>query len=161
MFEVTNPSSPVTMHRDANVSAMHAALCCATTFVGGCLLAHVYSSLKVTPQNPSSTTPKQSFILLVDVTFSSITDRDEALRLWAPVAQHCRDNEPGTLTYEAGISDSDPKRIVFVERYTTKEDAYLEVHRASSPFRRFRSALTRLDPQISGHSYIATDIGYM
>lgn len=148
------------MHRVTHVTSINAALCCATTFVGGCLLAYFYSSLKPAPGNPAPT-PQQSFILLVDVTFSSIADRDEALRLWAPVAQHCRDNEPGTLTYEAGISDSDPTRIVFVERYTTKEDAYMKVHRTSSPFQHFRSALTRLNPQISGHSYIATDIGYI
>lgn len=102
---------------------------------------------------------RQAFVLLVDVTFRSVHDRDAALELWKPVAVHCRDHEAGTLTYEAAISDSVPERIVFVERYATKND-YLHVHKSSRPFLAFRAKLAEFEPRISGHSYITTDIGF-
>jgi len=104
--------------------------------------------------------PKKTFILFVDVIFNSIEDRDKVIQLWQPVALHCRVHEPGTLSYEMAISDSDPKRIVFVERYTDKEHSYLEIHKSSEAFLHFREQLANFQPTITGHSYISTDIGY-
>lgn len=132
------------------------AICLAAAFVGGYLLALLTASRSL-----HRASPRHAFVLLVDVIFASVEDRDAALKLWTPVAMHCRDHEPGTLTYEAAISDSDPNRIVFLERYTTKDVAYLQVHKSSSAFLTFREALSRFTPRISGHSYIATDIGYV
>lgn len=102
---------------------------------------------------------RKAFVLLVDVTFRTVEDRDAALQLWESVAVHCRDHEPGTLSYEAAISDSVPERIVFVERYATKND-YLDVHKSSRPFLAFRAKLGALNPTITGHSYVTTDIGF-
>mmetsp|Transcript_32511 Transcript_32511/g.103667 ORF Transcript_32511/g.103667 Transcript_32511/m.103667 type:complete len:149 (-) Transcript_32511:184-630(-) len=100
-----------------------------------------------------------AFVLLVDVTFEKEGDRDVALERWRPVARHCRENEPGTLSYEAALSDADPLRLVFVERYVDR-DAYLKVHKSSKPFLEFRKFLTDLNPKIAGHSYLTSDIGY-
>lgn len=127
-------------------------------FVVGCLVASSRGGGGGERSRPSSS--ERSFVLLVDATFGSVEERDLALKLWQPVAEHCRNNEPETLSYEAAISDSDANRIVFVERYETKEKSYLEVHRSSDAFLKFRKQLSDMAPQISGHSYLTTDIGY-
>ena len=71
-----------------------------------------------------------------------------------------RDHEPGTLSYELARSDKDDKAVIIIERYADKEDAYLRVHKGSTAFAQFRPKLAALEPVISGHSYVASDLGY-
>jgi hypothetical protein len=52
-----------------------------------------------------------TFWLLVTLEFKSVEDRDVFLREWTPVAAHCRSSEPGTLSYEAGVSDKNPLQV--------------------------------------------------
>ena len=47
-----------------------------------------------------------------------------------------------------------------VERYADKETAYAAVHKSSDAFKTFRPQLAALEPVITGHSYVASDIGY-
>ncbi|KAJ8601027.1 hypothetical protein CTAYLR_007952 [Chrysophaeum taylorii] len=122
----------------------------------GVVLGLVLANLRAQRHNE-----KAAFVLLVDIEFASEDDRDTALRHWRPVADHCRDNEPGTLTYEAAVSDSDPRRIVFLERYADKHTSYLKIHKSSQPFLKFRKKLADMNPIIKGHSYVATDIGFI
>ena len=110
---------------------------------------------------PASTAvPKGAFFLLVEMEFKSVADREKAEAIFAPEARWCRDHEPGTLSYEWARSDSNERAIVVVERYADKETAYAAVHKGSDAFKTFRPRLAALDPAISGHSYVASDIGY-
>lgn len=97
---------------------------------------------------------------MVRVEFQSVADRDAGVAAWRPLAAHCRAHEPGTLSYELAVSDADPRAVVFVERYATKDRAFLEQHRSSTAFLKFRPELARLEPKVTGHSYIASDIGF-
>ena len=110
---------------------------------------------------PASTgVPKGAFFLLVEMEFKSVADREKAEAIFAPEARWCRDNEPGTLSYEWARSDSNDRAIVVVERYADKETAYASVHKSSEAFKKFRPQLAALDPAIRGRSYVASDIGY-
>ena len=129
---------------------LYVAQALALGFVGG-WLAHRKAEKKV----------KDAFILLVQMEFKSVADRVEAEEAWKPEALECWLNEPGTLSYELARSDKNERMIIFIERYADKEDAYLAVHKGSAAFAKFRPEISRLDPKISGESYIASDIGYM
>ena len=109
---------------------------------------------------PASAVPKGAFFLLVQMEFKSVEDREKAEAIFAPEARWCRDNEPGTLSYEWARSDSNDRAIVVVERYADKETAYASVHKSSEAFKKFRPQLAALDPAIRGRSYVASDIGY-
>ena len=108
----------------------------------------------------ASAPPKGAFFLLVQMEFKSVVDREQAEAIFAPEARHCRENEPGTLSYEWARSDSNDRAIMVVERYADKEGAYAAVHKSSDAFKAFRPQLAALDPVITGHSYVASDIGY-
>ena len=110
---------------------------------------------------PASTgVPKGAFFLLVQMEFKTVADREKAEAIFAPEARWCRDHEPGTLSYEWARSDRNDRAIVVVERYADKETAYAAVHKGSDAFKEFRPRLAALEPAISGHSYVASDIGY-
>ena len=106
------------------------------------------------------TRPKGAFFLLVEMEFKSVADREKAEAIFAPEARWCRDHEPGTLSYEWARSDQNDRAIVVVERYADKETAYAAVHKSSDAFKTFRPQLAALEPVITGHSYVASDIGY-
>mmetsp|Transcript_36866 Transcript_36866/g.114034 ORF Transcript_36866/g.114034 Transcript_36866/m.114034 type:complete len:149 (+) Transcript_36866:323-769(+) len=112
------------------------------------------------PRAEAARPPKRAFFLLVRLEFKTVADRVKAEEAWAVEAKHCRDHEPGTLSYELARSDKDDKAVIIVERYADKEDAYLNVHKGSAAFAKFRPVLAGLDPVITGHSYVASDLGY-
>lgn len=62
----------------------------------------------------------QVFVLDIHFTFKSEKDRDKFIELWRPLARHVLLYEPGTLSYELAIADSDPLRVLVFERYRTK-----------------------------------------
>jgi len=112
--------------------------------------------------NTSSIKP---FSLLVTLQFKSVEHKEEFLELFAPIAAHCKAHEPGTLAYEALLSDKDPLQVLILERYRDKEKDYLQVHRSSQPFLEFRPKLQAMEKAghvtISGHSYVDSGIGYI
>ena len=53
---------------------------------------------------------ERAFVLLVNVFFDSEEKRDESKALFAILAKHVKEHEPGTLSYDWAQSDKDPLR---------------------------------------------------
>jgi len=102
-----------------------------------------------------------AFWLTVQVTFKRAEDVDIFKTAFAPLAAFVEKNEPRTLSYSMAQSDKDPKTVLLFERYVDKNDAYLEVHRKSAPFKVFRPQLAAMEATISGESYIESNMGFM
>jgi quinol monooxygenase YgiN len=129
------------------------------------LLVLVASSPYLRPIRATVTQQKMPvFTLLVTLTFSADEHKQTFLREIQPVADHVRSKEPHTLAYEVLLSDTNPLQVLMLERYTDKENAYLQVHKSSEPFLEFRSKLQKLQEQghvtIEGHSYLDAGIGF-
>ena len=105
---------------------------------------------------------KSTFFLGITIIFNTIDDKEEFKTLFKPLAKFVRSNEPYTLSYELCESDKDEKRVFLIERYRTKND-YLEVHRKSEPFLKFRGLFELMKEKytMDGHSYIESNIGYV
>jgi hypothetical protein len=80
-----------------------------------------------------------------------------------------RSNEPGTLSYELGQSDSNPLEILITERYVNK-DAYSKIHRTSEVFLAFKKKMVEMNSESSkdrlgwtlqGQSYEELNVGFM
>jgi quinol monooxygenase YgiN len=78
-------------------------------------------------------------------------------------------NEPGTLSYELGQSDSDPLEILITERYINKA-AYSQTHRTSNTFLEFKKKMTEMNSEsnqerlgwvLHGQSYSELNVGFM
>ena len=70
-----------------------------------------------------------------------------------------------TLSYKVAISDDDPLKVLILERYADKDNAYMDIHRSGKEFIKFRKQLKGMqeagDVVIEGSSYIETDLGYV
>ncbi|GAB5030947.1 Hypothetical protein NocV09_00402220 [Nannochloropsis oceanica] len=102
-----------------------------------------------------------AFWLVVSVTFRRSEDVEIFKAAFAPLAVVVKENEAGTLSYGLAISDKDPLMVLIFERYVDKDDAYLRVHRSSESFQVFRPQLAALKANISGESYIESDLGFV
>jgi quinol monooxygenase YgiN len=105
----------------------------------------------------------KAFFLGVTITFPNKDDLVMFKRLFQPLATYVEKYEKGTLSYELLESDKDPLRIQILERYQDK-DYYLNVHKTSGPFLKFREELQHLVTKgaiIAGESYVETDIGFI
>lgn len=108
-------------------------------------------------------TPKAgTFVLDIQFTFANTKDRDKFVELWRPLAKHVREKEPGTLSYELSVADSDPTKVLVFERYNSKDDYHH--HKASKPFDEFHTKLR--ESGISwvskqGQSFMESGVGYM
>jgi quinol monooxygenase YgiN len=104
------------------------------------------------------------FSLLVTLQFQDADSLRTFQTAFAPVAQHVLANEPDTLAYEALLSDKDPLQVLVLERYRNEDHAYLQVHKSSAPFLKFRPQLAKLQEEgkvtVSGHSYTDSQIGF-
>ena len=102
-----------------------------------------------------------TFWLIVEATFKSEADLATFQDAFKTLSDYVSKNEPNTLTYQVAKSDKDPLKVVIVERYLTKDD-YLNVHRTSQPFLKFRPILHALGPTISGNSYYGLEgVGFV
>ena len=125
------------------------------------------------------------FVLMVNLQFKSTERRDTFLELIEPVCVDVLYNEgPSkkatiikkngiakpekiitTLSYKVAISDDDPLKVLMLERYADKDNAYMDIHRSGTEFLKFRKQLKVMqeagDVMIDGHSYIETDLGYV
>lgn len=119
----------------------------------GILMNSLYKSYNVN---------RNTFFLGITIVFNTSADKDEFKTLFTPLAKFVKANEPDTLSYELCESDKDEKRIFLIERYTTK-NAYLEIHRKSEPFLKFRGLFESMKQKytMEGHSYIESNIGYV
>lgn len=106
------------------------------------------------------------FCLCVTVIFPSEEKREEFKKLFAPLAQYVREKEMDTLSYILMQSDKDPLRIQILERYKSKEPAYLTTHRSSPQFLEFRAKMAKLVESkditsVDGHSYLESAAGFV
>ena len=130
----------------------------------GAAVTYLYSP-PVTIESSQSRRNKvdKAFFLGVTVTFPSHEDLAEFKRLFRPLAEHVEKFELGTLSYKLLESDKEPLRIQVLERYQDK-DYYLNVHKTSAPFLKFREELQHLVTKgavIAGESYLETDVGFI
>ena len=106
--------------------------------------------------------PQNSFWLVVNITFQT---KERAMifeKEFAKLASFVEANEADTLSYTVAKSDTTPLTYIIFERYIDKEKAYLEIHRSSEEFKRFKSKLSELEPTINGESYLQTDnVGFL
>ncbi len=115
-------------------------------------------------QLSSSRKSEKAWVLTVTLTFHSMEDRDMILHDWSStVVPHCSEKEPFLLHYEAGISDKDPLKVIMLERYTEKS-LYLNVHKSSEAFLKFRPKLQALQEggkvTVEGFSYQEGGYGF-
>ena len=154
-----------------------------TALVVGYLIG-ILSSGQAIGRN-SSKDASEVFVLMVNLQFKSMERRDAFLELIEPVCVDVLYNEgPSkkatiikkggiakpekiitTLSYKVAISDDDPLKVLILERYSDKDNAYMEIHRSGTEFLKFRKQLKVMqeagDVMIDGHSYIETDLGYV
>lgn len=107
---------------------------------------------------------EKAWVLTVTLTFQSLEDRDAILSDWSQnVVPHCSKYEPFLIHYEAGISDKDKLKVIMLERYTSK-DSYLNVHKSSEAFLKFRPKLQALQEagkvKVEGFSYQEGGYGF-
>jgi quinol monooxygenase YgiN len=106
---------------------------------------------------------ERAFFLGVTITFPNKDDLEIFKRHFQSLATYVEKYEKGTLSYELLESDKDPLRIQILERYQDR-DYYLNVHKTSGPFLKFRDELQHLVTKgavITGESYLETDIGFI
>lgn len=125
----------------------------------------IASSVSLRSSAMSSTTTSSSiFSLLVTISFDSIEYKQQFLKDFKPLADYVKTIETDTLAYEVLLSDNDPLKVMILERYRDKENAYLKIHKSSVPFLAFRPKLQAMQEKghvtISGNSYIDSGVGF-
>ena len=91
--------------------------------------------------------------LAVELTFSSEAKVTQMLEAIVPLVDYIKESEPTTLGYKVMRGDEDPLKVMIMERYVDKDDAYLKVHRSSQEFLDFKGKLRELAPEVDGHSF--------
>lgn len=121
-------------------------------------------SLRSSSAMSSTTTSSSIFSLLVTISFDSIEYKQQFLKDFKPLADYVKTSETDTLAYEVLLSDNDPLKVMILERYRDKENAYLKIHKSSVPFLAFRPKLQAMQEKghvtISGNSYIDSGVGF-
>jgi quinol monooxygenase YgiN len=124
----------------------------------------IASSVSLRSSAISSTTTSAIFSLLVTVSFDSIEYKKQFLKDFKPLANYVTTNEADTLAYEVLLSDNDPLKVMILERYRDKDNAYLKIHKSSVPFLAFRPKLQAMQEKghvtILGNSYIDSGVGF-
>ena len=132
-----------------------AAFCAALLLASNSLFNSSFS----TTNNLSHQKEKGStaFVLSIVLTFSSEQDANYLIKNWNELSEYCYRNEPGLLSYKVSKSDKLENTFLIFERYSTK-DYYLNVHRNSEAFHRFRPLLGKMVQDgvvtVSGESYV-------
>lgn len=106
------------------------------------------------------------FSLLVSVKFNQLDGIVAFKKIFSPYAQWVSEEEPSTLSYQLLQHDSKPLEVLVLERYQNK-DAYLNVHRKSPEFLKFKESFLKLQDsnstgfEISGNSYNDIPAGFV
>ena len=95
----------------------------------------------------------KAWCLVVKLKFEEESGVAKLREIFEPYAAWIKENEPTTLAYELLLSDKDPLVVTIFERYSSKDEGYIKIHRASAEFARFRPKLAALKPVIDGESY--------
>eukprot|EP00055_Hartaetosiga_balthica_P000308 m.136221 g.136221 ORF g.136221 m.136221 type:complete len:157 (-) comp10517_c0_seq1:150-620(-) len=103
---------------------------------------------------------KNVLVLLVHLKFKE-GGLSQFLEKWTAVANHCREHEPNTLTYELSRSESDKNSVIIYERYIQKEDLAV-THNTSRPFTKLQEFLveTNIVESKSIEFFYESNIGY-
>ena len=105
-----------------------------------------------------------AFSLLVTLQFTAEEHKEAFLKYISPLAKYVNAKEPDTIAYKVLLSDKDPLRVLIMERYKDRENAFLKVHRTSEPFLEFRPKLQALQEagfvNVVGESYDDSDVGF-
>lgn len=128
--------------------------------VVGCLLFLRPSLISGLP----TTNKMAPFSLFVTLQFSAKEHKDTFMEDIAPLATYIRNEELQTIAYEVLLSDQDPLKVLVMERYTDKDNAFLKVHRNSAAFLEFRPKLKAMQEAgyvtIQGESFLDSGIGF-
>lgn len=103
------------------------------------------------------------FFLGVVLTFPTVEAKEDFKLIFRPMAEYVEKFELGTFSYKLVEHTDDATKVQVLERYQDKE-YYLNVHRASATFIKFKEELNVMVSKgttISGGGYLETDIGFM
>ncbi len=104
------------------------------------------------------------FSLFVTLTFTAEEHLNTFKKDIVPLCEYIKNSEPDTISYEVLLSDKDPLKVLIMERYKDKENAFLKVHRSSEAFNEFRPKLKALQDAgfvtVDGDSFIDSQIGF-
>ena len=93
------------------------------------------------------------FVLIVNLKFLNEDDMEIFILNWKQLKKYCDENESSfLLQYELAVSDKEKNHIVIIEKFLNKK-FYLDFHKTSRPFLKFRNFIKDLDMEISGNSY--------
>ena len=128
----------------------------------GLAIAGSIAFIMATSGAPSS--PPPPFSLFVTLTFTAAEHLETFKRDIAPLCEYIKASEPETISYEVLLSDKDPLKVLIMERYKDKENAFLKIHRSSAPFNEFRPKLKALQDggfvTVDGDSFVDSQIGF-
>jgi quinol monooxygenase YgiN len=132
---------------------------CFLLTVGMCI---GYTIPLFTTKKIRETVNKGAFFLGITIKFNTEEDKKVFFSIFGPYAQFVATTELGTISYELSESDKSNLQIFLVERYINKE-AYLDIHRKTEEFIKFRSKLSELSTTMvmDGHSYIESNLGFI
>ena len=63
----------------------------------------------------SSASSSKVFVLIIHIELAE-GKKEEFLQCWQELSDHCKANEPNTLTYEIMWDHEDPMKFVLIER---------------------------------------------
>ena len=93
------------------------------------------------------------FILIVFVDFDSDYDMSQFIIYFNELKEYCIQNESEFLfQYELCKSDKESNKIVIIEKYSDKQK-YLDIHRNSTNFLKFKKNISNMKIRISGESF--------
>jgi len=128
------------------------------------LYSQEQQSIKLLQNNNTVAAVMPPFSLFVTLTFTAAEHKETFLNDIAPLAAYIKDNEPDTIAYDVLQSDRDPLRVLVMERYKDKDEAFLKVHRSSQPFLEFRPKLKALQDAglvtVDGESFVDLGVGF-
>lgn len=64
---------------------------------------------------------KKVHVLLVELTFASVADREKWTACWSPLTQRVYQNEQNCLSYEMCVANDDPCSVIIYERFVSYE----------------------------------------
>ena len=133
-------------------------------------IAHIQTSTTtkttVTMEQVVVSNHPKPFSLMVKLTFIELQYQEQFIQDITPLCQYIQEHERDTtIAYEVLLSDQDPLQVLILERYTDKENAFLQIHKTSVPFLEFRTKLQTMQTNqyvtIDGASYYDSGIGYI
>lgn len=126
----------------------------------GAALVTAYNYFKASQRSPAV---RNVYVLVVRLQLKA-GGLPQFKELWGKLAEHCRRNEPKTLSYELVVSDKDETDIMIYERYPFESDLK-DPHQQSPAFKEFGRLTREVYPDLivsrSRWTGLETNVGYM